>query len=200
MHGTTKAIYEELMPGANYECLLALIKELRDVKHKYPGFKLRVNYTVNSLNIVDLKDNKFWDLWGEDFWPDIVQIRPVQNMGDTEWNDFDLTPIKENYDFTIGAISRRCSELGITCIVPSLSDIDAVSTPQDGASALIEDLTYCYVSPQSCYHADFDASSDTYESYHRRKHTVRRLLRMVFRPSSATRERNASKKLNYHVK
>lgn len=196
-HGVSREVYEELMPGARYDLFLTLIDNIRSVKKRRPDFKLRINYTVNSLNIHDLRGDAFWRLW-EGAMPDVIQLRPVQNMGDTEWNDFDPEPIKENYDDTIGHIISDCAERGITCIAPEKSQIDEVATRQDGVSALIEDLTYCYVSPSICYKSDFDPATDTYTSYHRRRHTARKLFKAVF--GVMPRERNTSKKLNYKVK
>lgn len=198
MHGTQKDTYEYLMPGAKYESLITLIKSLTKIKNEYPDFKIRVNYTVNSLNIEDLKGNKFWDLW-DTVVPDILQLRPVQNMGDTDWKDFNLEPLKRNFDTSIGKLATECSERGITCISPTLSQLDEVVSEQDGTSSIIEDFTYCYVSPTSCYKDDFNPESDTYESYHKRKKTFSRLLKSVFKNKKA-RSRNTSKKLNYQIK
>lgn len=197
MHGTTREVYEELMPGASYDNLLELIRQVRDIKKRYPEFKLRVNYTVNSRNVDDLGIERFGALWRETA-PDILQLRPVQQLGETEWNDFDLTPLKQKYDRTIGAVIRECQSRGITCIAPTLGQIDAVDNEQDGTSSVIENLTYCYVSPDSVYREDFDVDTDTYESYHRRHHTTRSLIRAAL-GGSRSRNRNISKKLNYNI-
>ena len=197
LHGTDKETYEYLMPGANFDNLLKLTQIIAEVKHKYPGFKLRVNLTVNSLNVSNLAADRFWSLWAEGGEPDIVQMRPVQNLGNTEWSDFNHEPLKEQYAATIGAVADECHRRGIRCIAPTLEQIDMVDDVQDSVSAIIEEHSYCYVSPESCYHADF-AENDTYESYHSRKHTARRLLAAAlgFR---ASRKRETSKKLNYKV-
>ncbi len=197
LHGTSKEIYGELMPGANFEELQVLTKKIAYVKRRI-GLKLRVNYTINSRNIEDLEGDRFWKLWQPDGMPDIIQLRPVQKMGETEWNDFDLTPLKERYDSTIGAIKKKCAELGIACIAPELSQIDEVATDQDFTSALIKEITYCYVSPDSTYMPDFE-EGDTFSSYHRRKHTARRLLKAVFSRKGKSQKRDSSKHLNYNV-
>lgn len=198
LHGTTREVYEELMPGARYDELLRLPALVADVKERHPGFKLRVNFTVNSLNVDDLAGERFWDLWKGGARPDIVQLRPVQDMGDTAWTDFDLTPLKERYAETIGAVAARCRELGIQCLAPTLGQLDEVATDQDGTSSLISEMTYCYVSPNETYRPDF-LDDDTYDSYHRRRGTARRLLRAVFRGNSPSK-RQGTKHLNYHVK
>ena len=197
LHGTDKETYEYLMPGAKYENLLKLTEVIRDVKARFPGFKLRVNFTVNSLNVSNLAGTRFWDLWKAGGEPDILQMRPVQNLGDSDWKDFNLDKLKATYDETIGAVARECHSRGITCIAPTREQIDAVDDTQDSTSAIIEDLSYCYISPDSRYKDDF-REDDTFESYHRRKHTARKLFASVFK-SKKSRERQISKKLNYTV-
>lgn len=198
LHGTTPDIYENLMPGAKFDELKQLTRQVAEVKQLFPKFVFRVNFTINSLNVDDLAAEKFWNLWHPQALPDIIQLRPVQNMGDTSWSDFDLTPLKEKYTDTIGSISARCKELGITCIAPTLEQIDQVATDQDYTSAQIKDVTYCYVSPDSVYRPDF-TDSDTFESYHRRRKTARHLLKAVFMPKLRSRQRDSTKHLNYRV-
>ena len=199
MHGTDKDTYEYMMPGAKFENLCTLITIMDKVKKKYPEFVIRINFTVNSMNVDNLTNDKFWKIWEGTADPDIIQLRPVQDYGDTEWKDFDHTPLKEKYDTTIGAVIKECKRRGITCIAPSPGQIDAVNDIQDGVSSIIEDFSYCYVAPGECYKEDFDIEKDTYESYHKRKHTGWKLFKSAFKHSSA-RSRNVSKKLNYDVK
>ena len=74
-----------------------------------------------------------------------------------------------------------------------------MATPRDGVSALIEDVTYCYISPGAVYKDDFDADTDTFASYHRRARTARRLLKAALFKKVDSRDKRASKKLNYKV-
>lgn len=197
LHGTRKETYEYLMDGARWDNFRRLAAKIAQVKRSHPGFSLRVNFTVNSMNVDDLAGTRFWDIWEADALPDTVQLRPVQKIGESAWNDFDLTPIKEKYDETIGAVVAECRRRGITVIAPTRGQLDAVNDIQDAVSAEVEDLTYCYVSPTGCYKPDFDPAADTFAAYHRRKHTVRRLLAHALNPRS--RRRNRTKKLNYKI-
>ena len=86
----------------------------------------------------------------------------------------------------------------ITCIAPKPEQIETVAENQDGTVALIENLTYVYVSPSGCYKADFNPSDETYVAYNRRHHTVRKLLAAIF-SRSASRSRHVSKKMNYKI-
>lgn len=197
MHGTHRDTYETLMPGADYDTFRRALDIMIAARHKYPGLKIRVNFTVNSLNIHDLKDDSFWNLWhGES--PDVIQLRPVQDLGDSSWKDFDMTPLIENYDLTFLRIADEARLRGATCVIPTREQITEVASAQSHASAVIEDVTYCYVATGSFYKPDFDIANDTFESYHRRNHTAARILRCIF--SRRTRKHHTSKKLNYNVK
>lgn len=198
LHGTTREVYEELMPGANFDTFRKLTAEIARIKKLYPEFKLRVNFTVNSLNVHGLKGNLFWDLWHQGGTPDILQMRPVQKIGESEWNDFNPEPLIEAYDETFGPMISECRRRGITCIAPEREQIKAVAGKQDGTAALIEELTYVYVSPGECYNDDFNPAKETYSAYHRRKHTVRRLLAATL-GRTASRDKHVSKKLNYKI-
>lgn len=200
LHGTDRDTYEELMPGARFELFENLLSQLADIRRSSAKPAIRVNFTVNSLNLANLYDNRFFDIWDKaGVNPDIIQLRPVQNLGDTKWSDFNLTPLIENFDATFGNVLRKCRERGITCIAPDPEALGKVDDVQDATSSMIEDLTYCYVSPDCFYKADFDSDNDTFESYHKRKGTARKILKSVF-AGGASRRRHSSKKLNYKVK
>jgi len=199
MHGTGSDTYEYLMPGARYDNMVKLLGLLANVRKENPDFRVRINFTVNSMNIRDLEGDKFRRPWPEGFRPDVIQLRPVQNIGGTEWTDYDMTSLKEAYDSTIRNITEYCRANGITCIAPTKEQIDEVAGEQDGDSALIEDITYCYISPESTYKDDFELGKDSFKSYHRRKHTGQRLFAAAFRKTQ-DRSRHSSKKLNYKVR
>ena len=200
MHGTRQETYEHLMTGAKFSNLLTLLNIIQGIKKEHPKFRVRVNFTVNSLNVHDLEGSGFWDIWPEGLQPDIVQLRPVQKLGESAWTDFEPRSLKEHYDTSIGSVAAECRHKGITCIAPSKHQIDEVATPQDGVSAMIEDITYCYVSPRECYKPDFNPATDTFEIYHRRHRTAHRLFRAAFSRKLRDRGRHISKKLNYTVK
>lgn len=196
-HGFRAETYEYLMQGARFDRFRKLLEILADLKKRYPHFRIRVNYTFNSLNIDDLSPDIFNSLW-RDVDPDIIQLRPVQNIGGTAWTDYSMDGVKAKYDRTIGPLAEQCRAKGITVIAPEKPQFDQVDDKQDWSTAVIEDLSYCYVSPDSLYKTDFIEGEDTYESYHRRLHTAAAMLRSVVSPKG--RLRKTSKKLNYTVK
>lgn len=199
LHGTRPETYEYLMTGAKFEYLKTLLAQLHIIKKNNPSFKVRINFTVNSMNVHDLEGDRFWEPWNDGFRPDVVQLRPVQDMGASDWSDYDSHSLKTNYNETIGNVVAYCQRHNITCIAPTLDQIDEVTTQQDGVSALIEDVTYYYISPKSAYKADFNLGADTFNAYHRRHHTARRIFKAAICRHINARNRNASKKLNYNI-
>lgn len=197
-HGMRAETYEYLMQGADFSNFEKLIDVLAEIKAERPNFKIRFNFTVNSFNVDDLSGDNFWQVW-RSVQPDIVQLRPVQKLGETAWRDFDLTVLKNSYNQTIGNVLAECRRRSIVCMAPTLAQLDDVASEQNGVTALMEDLTYCYISPGQCYQDDFDLKKDTYESYHRRVRTGWRLFRAAW-GIVWSRKSNVSKKLNYKVK
>lgn len=196
MHGTRRETYEYLMPGASYDKFGRLVAMLEDARRQFPSFKIRINFTVNSMNVDDLCDSSFWDLWTTSG-PDILQLRPVQKIGESQWNDFDLSRLLSTYDTAIGRIMEEARRRGITVIGPTREQIEQVAGAQDAASAIIEDISYCYVAHDSFYKPDFDPSTNTFPGYHRRHRTIQHLLRSIF--TDRSRRAHTSKKLNYTV-
>lgn len=200
MHGSTPEIYEELMPGAKFENLERLLNIVRAVKDEFPDFKLRINFTVNTLNVADLAEDKIDALFDRTVWPDIMQIRPVQKLGESRWSDFSHDAIKSRYDQTIGRLTEILKSRGATAIVLSLAELDEVATDQSGTSVVIEEFTYCYASPDSCYKPDFDPAKESISRYLRRKKSFRTLVKAAFTSNRRARKSITTKKLNYHVK
>ncbi len=196
MHGTQQKTLEYLMVGASFEKHCKLIAILEEMRRKYPSFTIRINFTINSLNVTDLADDSFWNLWKTSKGPDVVQLRPVQKIGESEWSDFSLDKIRELYPQTIGKIAAECAERGVTFIGPTREQLDEVVTNQDSTSSIIEDITYCYISSDKMYKSDFSAD-DTFTSYHKRHRTASYLIKSIFK--GVSRKKNVSKKLNYNI-
>ena len=198
LHATNKEDYEDLMPGAHFDILMKTLNKIGEVKRRWPDFAVRVNFVVNSQNYLCLKENNFFDIWDKcGLQPDIIQLRPVQKIGETEWTDFDNSFLQEEYESTVGNVVKRAKERGIRCLFPSLKELETIDSAPSNSAALMEDISYCYVSPRFFYKDDFDPS-DTLFSYHRRKKTKLRLLRSIFRPDRS-HKKDVTKKLNYRI-
>lgn len=54
----------------------------------------------------------------------------------------------------------------------------------------------------SCYKSDFNPSADTFESYHKRIGTIKRLFKLMItlKDNFGDKGKNVTKKLNYSIK
>jgi len=190
LHGIKKETYEYFMTNASYEAFLSSLETLTTLKKEYPAFKIRLNYTVNVDNLQELSS------LFETFKPfnfDILQIRPIQQLGDTTYHNFSWDTIIEQYDQIITKLRNESLMRQVTFIAPSKNDL----TKKNNVDSGITDSTYFYISSGTCWENDFDLNTDTYESYSKRTHLGRKLLLKVFR--SNKRRRNSKKNLNYQI-
>lgn len=195
LHGTECKTYEWLMEGASFDRFMASLEAFRHVRNSFPGLRLRINYTVNADNVRQLAG--LIDLVGTDIL-DVIQIRPVQRLGNTSYDNFDLSEVRKVYADIFVPLRERCAHEGIECLLPSFEDLELVDSQRDCRERMFEDITYCYVGPTSVYMPDYVPETDTYRSYHCRKRTMRHVLAMALKPGKADSEKNDfTKKLNY---
>ena len=190
IHGVTKESYEYCMTGASYEKFLEVMKSLSAVKEAYPKLKIRLNYTMNKDNMDELRT--FFDTFGH-FTFDILQLRPVQPLGKTDYQCFSWEDIYNKYDAVIGNLKTQCKDRGITCIAPGKEDLLKKAR---GNSAVVQ-MAYCYVSPQGIWQSDFDPGIDTYESYSKKKKLGKIYFKNIFHAKKTADDE--SKRLNYEL-
>ncbi|NND53260.1 MAG: radical SAM protein, partial [Flavobacteriaceae bacterium] len=124
LHGVNKASYEAFMKNGSYEKFHEVFNIFKKLKRDH-NFKVRINYTFNKDNFYEL-DTFFEHFDGQSF--DILQIRPIQKIGNTEYNDFNLEPLREDYSKLIKGIRENCKTNGITLLasdeIPDTSKIN----------------------------------------------------------------------------
>ena len=189
LHGVTKESYENFMKKANYEKFQKAFKAFKKLKAKY-DFKVRINYTFNKDNFYELKDFfKYFDASGFD----ILQLRPIQKIGNTEYNDFDISSLVNDYPSMISKIRANCSENHITLMAPN-----SLGTLMDeNKSSFIFDYTFCYVSPNKFWKEGFNWKQETFNQYSKKIGWSRTLLSNAFKSKSHLRA--LSTKLNYEI-
>lgn len=196
-HGLKKKTYEMLMPGGDYEHFMELMHSLSSIKEQYPGFKIRLNYTMNEDNTEELSE--FPEIFG-DVPIDILQLRPIQQIGDSEYKKFDLRKVEQIYNRIIPDLLAHCNGKGMVCMTPG-KDNFVVLENQDDSNEVFEQLTYCYISPKACWREDFDPKTETYESYSRKTHRGRFILGKVFEMGNhRKRKKNKTIKMNYTIR
>jgi molybdenum cofactor biosynthesis enzyme MoaA len=193
-HGLTKKTYEYLMTNGRFDLFMQTLQHVKEVKTQYPAFRLRINHTINNDNVDELAH--LWNVIGNEV--NILQIRPVQKIGNSEYADFDMTGIYNRYDTVLAPVAEECKRRKITCLIPAKKHVLALKNDeiQDG---VVESETYCYVSPQGCWQDDFDYRTETFGSYARKHHLGSRLFAGIF-TRSETGKTNVSRKMNYSIK
>lgn len=198
-HGFTSEIYETLMERADFSKFLNVLGYVREVKQAYPQFRFRLNYTINNYNCRDL--SHMWDVVGNDIL-DVIQIRPVQDLGVSKYRDFNLASIHDNYDSIIQPIVDECRQNNIVCLAPSKENLQTLMDWEN----LYEDynpfmeFSNCYISSNSCWRDDFNIENDTYNTYTSRNHYGWKMLRKVFVPHTISKKKGPTVAMNYHVK
>jgi MoaA/NifB/PqqE/SkfB family radical SAM enzyme len=177
LHGIVQETYENLMPNASYLKLLEVINLISNFKSSYPSLKLRLNYTINNLNIAEL--NQFFSVFGN-FSIDILQIRMLRNIGgeirNVDKNDSFNTNLKQTLDF----LNIECKERNITFIPPD----NFIIGNDDNESNNITSATYCYISPKVFWRQDFDWRNETFYQYNKRTTYSLKLFKNIFNKSA----------------
>lgn len=189
LHGVTKKSYENFMKRASYEKFHEVFQTFARLKSNY-DFTVRINYTFNKDNFYELEDF-FEHFDGNSF--DILQIRPIQKIGNTEYNDFDLEPLRNYYPSVIQGIKQKCKDHGITLLAPNtLPD-----TNKSNDSSLIFNFTFCYISPDKFWQPNFDWKNESFNKFSRRIGWSKLLFTNIFKSKSQLK--SLSNRLNYEI-
>ncbi len=189
LHGVTKESYENFMKKASYEKFQNAFKAFAELKKQY-DFKVRINYTFNQDNFYELADF-FQHFDGNSF--DVLQIRPIQKIGNTEYNNFDVEPLREAYPALINTIRKSCKQHSITLLAPK----ELPSKNEVNTSSFIFDYTFCYVAPNKFWKPSFKWREQTFNDYSKQIGWSTTLWRNIFR--SKEELRSLSNRLNYEV-
>lgn len=199
VHGTTKETYEYFMVNGSFEKFTGLLRVLGEMKRLFPAFKIRINYTMNEDNVREL--SRLPELLG-DVPIDVLQLRPVQKIGEhAAYANYSLARIAEVYDSVLLPLQDYCKRSCITCIMPELRNLAVLEQDEADCDWMIQDLTYCNVSPQSCWKKDFDYHTETFESYCRRTGRTRVIWQYLLHGRKRRKSgSDRTKSLNYKLK
>jgi len=173
LHGVTRESYEYFMTGGSFDAFCKAMSVLTEIKQVYPRFKIRVNYTVNQDNMKELV--LFFDVFGK-YSVDILQIRPIQKIGNSEYNTFSWDKLYRSYDEVIKKVRNESMRHGVVCIAPEKINLQTASDDESIAEA-----TYCYISPQYVWLEDFNLNQDTFDSFSKRTKRTKTLFRHIFK-------------------
>ncbi|WP_279171579.1 radical SAM protein [Prevotella nigrescens] len=199
-HGFTKNTYESLMTNGKFDLFTALIENLARIRTDFPDFRIRVNYTVNADNAEELIQLK--EVF-KDAKPNVVQIRPIQRIGKSSYNNFSLQTIKDNYNSWIMPVVAYCQQENITCLYPtpeSLEMLETVNGAEEKSNSLVDSLPYFYIAPYEGWKEKIDPYNESFEKYSQRTRRISTILRELVGIGTVKGERSRTKSLNYQIK
>ena len=203
VHGLTQPTYEYFMQHGRFSRFLSLLDAIKAVKKRHPGLQLRINYTVNEDNVEELE---LFPKIFEGLRVNVLQVRPVQNLGDSDYKNFRLDKVKQCYDKVFGLLKEYAGQHDTLLIIPSKANIDALTAPREVSRRLksnehIQDLTHVYGRPGFLWRPDFDFHTDTFEKYCRRNGYFREIMSGVLPFVKCTpKDTYVTEPLNYTVK
>lgn len=173
MHGTSKEVYETMMPGASFETLHEVFSAISKVKATHPKLKLRINYTVNPDNLDDLHGLAQYI---NDYNVDVLQIRPIRRLGNSAYSDFNIKRKQMEYTEIVDKLYNICHQKGVvTIITGKLPDEILYRKRLD-----IAKYTYCYISPVHFGNKEFVPNNQSYYKYLKHNGFFSSILKDVF--------------------
>ena len=201
-HGFSKERYEYMMRGGSFDHFLQLLKDLATVKECHPHLLFRINYTMCEENIEDIK---LLPSLFKDIYPDVLQLRPVQDIGSKDYDNYSMTPLQQRYEDCIMATTRYCKEHDITCIYPQEDHLNVIADENEKhlhLHAVVDMLPGFYLAPYAGWKDHFNPYKETFESYAKRTHRVRNCLKMLLGIDKGVGQEvdSVTHSLNYTVK
>ena len=198
MHGVFKETYEDLMDKGVFEKFHAVLGYITEEKKKNPTLRLRINYTFNVDNFHELKE--FFKVYDK-YSIDIIQLRPIDKIGETTYNNFSLKEIENDYQEINTFLKKEASKRGITLLSPktiSRNEEQSLKVKTENDSSYLIPYTYCYVSPKYYWKDDFDWKTETFSEWQKRNSWNKILFKNIFL-SKKNLEKPNRNMLNYSV-
>ena len=201
-HGLSESVYEDMMPNAKFAQFLLTLENLKTIKAEHSQLKIRLNYTINADNIQDLAllPKIFSELK-----PNVIQLRPIQKIGESDYNNFSMEQILQLYDEYVKPAVKFCEDNGITCIYPQRENLMSIGHKDNAVNhvnSVIEMLPCFQLSPFNGWKEKIDPYHETFEDYCRRTNRVKFMLNLLFGrvDSEHKEEEGTTKALNYQIK
>jgi MoaA/NifB/PqqE/SkfB family radical SAM enzyme len=190
-HGVERESYEQLMRRASYDKFLEVLQHIADVKKRRGATlpELRLNYTVNPDNLAEL--DRFFQVYGK-YQIQTLQVRPIADLGNTEYTKKDLTPFLEEYNRAVHRIEQQCRERGVRL----LANYEDIAYNVKNTAAALANEVRVYLSPEDSL-PGFDWRHELYYEYRRRTKWSGKLLRNVL--ASPARLQTTGIALSYNV-
>jgi len=170
VHGVKKETYEYLMQNAGFETLQTSLGYIARHKKDYPDFKLRINFTINHLNVEELAD--FFDVFG-DFDIDILQLRALKDIGGEIKHVEKDAQFQQHLQHTLTKLREACRTRNVYLIEPD--------NFEDEENKSIDHHSYYYVSPQMFVDKNMDWRKETFNEFTKRTKFSKVLFQSIFK-------------------
>ena len=171
LHGATVSTYERMMQGASFGRFISLLKALSVIKQHHPHFRVRINYTINVDN---MRESLQLPQLLRGVPVNVVQLRPIQRIGNTAYQNFSVEPMLTDYDRIFPPLVKALQGQGIVCIYPTKENLKSLLgavdskrelTPHQYRELMWQNFIYCNITPVVQWYNDFNAATDTFETY-----------------------------------
>lgn len=171
IHGVKKETYEYLMVNASFDKLKGILQILTEAKQNYPNFKLRLNYTINNININELKG--FFDEFGFCNF-DILQLRALRDIGGEIKSVETDQAFNSELNDTMSSLKKECKRRNILLLEPEKFEKAGTKEKE------IKNFAYGYISPRTFIHNDFNWRNETFNQFSKRTGYSFQLLKSLF--------------------
>ncbi len=194
VHGVRKETYEHFMHRSSFNTLHTVLQTLDEIKrvNKSALPYLRVNYTVNADNLVELTD--FFKIFGL-YNIKTLQIRPIIDFGGT-YNTLLQPEHVEPYNSIIRTLGEECKRRNITYLANIVDPLNK----QINYSSVILQAVRRHITPQVVWQPDFDWRNESYDDYCKRIGLNKHLLHLITSNIDEVRKYNAGHWGNHSVK
>ncbi len=198
IHGVHKESYENFMEKGNFELFHKVLQSISDETLTNPKLKLRLNYTFNEDNFDELK--YFFEVFGL-YNINVIQLRPIDKIGDSSYANFSLKKIEDNYLSVLGKLRKECINRKITLLFPASivrNETVSLNVKTENDSSYLIPYTYFYVSPSHFWREDFDWKNESFKSWQTRNQWNKLLFKNIFTSKEKLNTINRNM-LNYSV-
>lgn len=197
MHGVKKESYENFMSKGDFSKFNQVLQWISNEKITNKNLSLRINYTFNVDNFFELKD--FFADYGK-YNIDTIQFRPIDKIGETEYNNFNLSAIENEYSTIIGALKNDAISRKITFLAPSSikRDLNQNVVENTNNSSFLVPYTNFYVGPDFVWKDNFDWKTQTFSQWKKQNNWNLTIFKNIFISKKKLEKLNRNM-LNYNV-
>ncbi len=173
VHGVHKEMYERFMVRSSYDTCHGVLRMLDATKKRFksPFPQLRINYTVNSENLEELRD--FFTVFGV-YSIKTLQVRPIIDFNGSYrklLHPGDLT----SYNQIIQQLTQECRQRGVTFLA---TREDPMYQEKNYNSVILQAVRR-HITPAVVWRPDFDWKNESYGEFCRRIHWTKHLRTLI---------------------